>query len=653
MSLIITFLGKDRLTTVSKRAIKSFGRLGTSVAKVSLKLAKLAAVGAIAIGGIGVKLAADMEKGLREIGTLMGGLSDNEMRVMGHQLESIASSSGKAMDTLVKARYDIVSAGFSGAAASATLLEESARLAVGGVTEVSVAADLLTTTLNAYNLTAEQSANVSDKLFTIVRLGKTTVSELGSSLGRVVAIAGQTGISLDEVGAAVASLTAQGLDSARAVTSLQGAIIQILKPTEIMKGVIQDLGFATGEALLEQRGFAESLSMIKARADELELPLSEVFGSIEALQAVLPLTGTAAEGFRKNLEEMQRSAGATAEAFEEMQKSFSTQAAMLKQNVANVLRAIGRALIEIIQPGVEQANKLLSELGDIGWESVAKAIADNWRQIATRMLRLVDMFSKMLKAKLVSAFTFGEIDMTPYWVNMGRIAAETFDFIRAGAKVMSDEYLAALDEIEEKFDEMGGTVSTDLNDPLGETGDLLIDMDSFMGNFTSTMASAAVGGDDLKSALKKATAQLAIMVVQAVLFKAIMESVPGMKTVGAIEKGISWIGGLFKQSGGAVPQYLVGGGRPRGTDTIPAMLTPGEIVSTRKAADVYGADITRMNQMAETGFPSSGMGGGVSISIVAVDGASVARVLRRNPQEFAAGIKDLLRRKYLDPRDFA
>ena len=42
--------------------------------------------------------------------------------------------------------------------------------------------------------------------------------------------------------------------------------------------------------------------------------------------------------------------------------------------------------------------------------------------------------------------------------------------------------------------------------------------------------------------------------------------------------------------GGMVPKYFAAGGLGRGSDTIPAMLTPGEFVVRRFAVDKFGVD---------------------------------------------------------------
>jgi hypothetical protein len=46
----------------------------------------------------------------------------------------------------------------------------------------------------------------------------------------------------------------------------------------------------------------------------------------------------------------------------------------------------------------------------------------------------------------------------------------------------------------------------------------------------------------------------------------------------------------YMSRGGMVPKYFAAGGISRGTDTVPAMLTPGEFVMSKYAVDSHGAD---------------------------------------------------------------
>jgi len=75
------------------------------------------------------------------------------------------------------------------------------------------------------------------------------------------------------------------------------------------------------------------------------------------------------------------------------------------------------------------------------------------------------------------------------------------------------------------------------------------------------------------------------------------------------------------------------------------MLTPGEIVSTKAAADQFGDEITRMNQQASGG--QTGSGSQVTVKIYAIDGDSVLNTIRNNRQEFGQGMMELVESGHL------
>lgn len=59
---------------------------------------------------------------------------------------------------------------------------------------------------------------------------------------------------------------------------------------------------------------------------------------------------------------------------------------------------------------------------------------------------------------------------------------------------------------------------------------------------------------------------------------------------------------LGMASGGLVPKYFAAGGYARGTDTVPAMLTPGEFIMSRYAVNTHGVDTLKaMNSGASAG----------------------------------------------------
>jgi TP901 family phage tail tape measure protein len=370
-------------TSGTDKAKMAIGGLGSALKKVT-KVGVLAGAG---IAALSVKLAGDFSKNLREVSTLMDNTTEKSIRQMGRELRSLSQTSGLALSSLSKAKYDIVSAGFSGAAQSAQVLAASSQLAVGGVTSAASAADLLTTSLNAYGMDASQVNDISDTLFTTVRLGKTTMDELAGSLGKVLPIAKASGVSLSDVGAAMASLTAGGINTAESTTALRGAIIALTAPTDVAAKSMKTAGI---EAKRFDDGSFDLLSTIKQFEGMDPAALRKFIPDISASVAVSALANNV-EGLSDNLLAFEDRAGASETAFNKMAGEFNTQMAMLKNTSQSIMIEIGDVIIDAILPSVTQANEALAKMGEIGWDVVAKRIVDGSGHIRLILKDVMDI----------------------------------------------------------------------------------------------------------------------------------------------------------------------------------------------------------------------------------------------------------------------
>ena len=363
---IFDIIFKTSGTDKAKSAVKGLGSALGTIAKVGV----LAGAG---VAALSVKLAGDFSKNLREVSTLMDNTSEKSIKAMSKELRHLSQTSGLALSSLSKAKYDIVSAGFSGAAQSAQVLAASSQLAVGGVTSAASAADLLTTALNAYGLGAGQVNDVSDTLFTTVRLGKTTMDELAGSLGKVLPIAKASGVSLSDVGAAMASLTAGGINTAESTTALRGAIIALTAPTDAAAKAMKTGGI---EAKRFDDGSFDLLETIKQFEGMDPAALRKFIPDISASVAVSALANNV-DGLSDNLLAFEGRAGASETAFNKMAGEFNTQMAMMKNTSQSVMIEIGNVIIDAILPSITSANETLATMGDIGWDVVAGRLVEN------------------------------------------------------------------------------------------------------------------------------------------------------------------------------------------------------------------------------------------------------------------------------------
>ena len=290
----------------------------------------------------------EFRKNMLEVATISTQVSDDMTGFMNRVMSITQEIPIKAPEA-AKALYEIVSAGHDGADGM-KILEVAAKSAIGGLTETATAADAITTILNAYNLSADKASSVSDQLFTTVRLGKTTFGELGSSIAQVAPIAAAYGIGIDEVLAAVASLTKQGTPTAEAMTKIRAAI----------QGTANELG----DDAFQGRTFQEALQLINDKADGSASKMKEMLGTDEGLAAALALTGKNARSAASDLEELRDSLGATEAAFGKMKDEAGNQMILLSNNIQAALRPMGEAILKEVSGFAKAFNEAFDN-GDL------------------------------------------------------------------------------------------------------------------------------------------------------------------------------------------------------------------------------------------------------------------------------------------------
>lgn len=280
------------------------------------------------------------QKSMYEVATISSTISGNLTDYM-NQVVEVTKKIPVAANDAAKALYQIVSAGHDGADAM-KILEVSAKTAIGGVTDTATSADAITTILNAYKMSASEAEKVSDMLFTTARLGKTNMSELGKSIAQAAPIAASYGVEIDQVLAAVASLTKQGTPTAQAMTQIRAAIIGTSK--------------VLGDGAFNTRTFQEALEEVANRSKGSESKLRELVPEIEAVNGVLGMTGKNAKNAASDLEELGNSTGASEAAFKKMNETADAQLQLLQNNITNTLRPLGEGILKEVVGAAKKMN---------------------------------------------------------------------------------------------------------------------------------------------------------------------------------------------------------------------------------------------------------------------------------------------------------
>lgn len=324
----------------------------------------------------------EFDRGMQNVNSIAQ-LSQKDLGDLKQSVLDLAGKTAQAPGTLAEGLYDLVSSGFE-ASDAIKVLEASARAATAGLTTTDVASKGVAATLNAYRLGAEKASYVSDVLFKTVDRGVITFDVLAQNIGTVLPFAASLGVGVDQVGAAIATMTKQGISGQLSITYLKNAMVGILKPSTGMAEAIKATGFESGEALVKAKGFQGALELLRGTTDGSKKELATLFPNIRALTAGLALTGENARGANKDLDGFGKSAGSTSRALEEQSKSISYQWNKAKATFAAVSIELGTKLAPTAIKALKGVSGFVQEMKD--GEGAGGAFVDTVKELGGTLI---------------------------------------------------------------------------------------------------------------------------------------------------------------------------------------------------------------------------------------------------------------------------
>jgi|DEB0MinimDraft_4_1074332.scaffolds.fasta_scaffold16720_1 TP901 family phage tail tape measure protein len=405
MAIFIPLVTKfdDKGLQGAQRALANFQNFAVDVGRV-------AAAAVAAVGVVSVREAAQFETSFAKIQGLVGVTAD-EIGVLEDAAKGLGPAFGVSANEAADALFFITSAGLRGAGAT-DVLEASLKGAAIGLGDTKTIADLATSAVNAYGESTLGGAEAVDVLAEAVRLGKLAPEELAGSMGQVLPLASNLGVSFAEVGAAMAGMSKTGTDASTAATQLRQILATLAKPTAEANRGLADMGLSA-EGLRKQikdEGLFATLETLTTAFDGNIEATSEVFGNIRALSGVLDLMGASVDDNRELFNQMTDATGVLDEAF-----GITSETAEFKFNKAmetskGVLLDIGTTLLDMVNPHLDKFIAFIQENGPAIEESftkiyeavnriitsealagVAGIVEEMWPDVESLVLQLLDL----------------------------------------------------------------------------------------------------------------------------------------------------------------------------------------------------------------------------------------------------------------------
>ena len=341
----------------ARNALSKFGSFAADIGKVAT--AAIAGVGVAA-----VREASQFETSFSRIQGLVG-VTVDEIEELEEAAKRLGPEFGVSANEAAEALFFITSAGLRGAGAT-EVLEASLKGAAVGLGDTKTIADLATSAVNAYGESTLGGAEAVDVLAEAVRLGKLAPEELAGSMGMVLPLASNLGVSFAEVGGALAGMSKTGTDASTASTQLRQILATIAKPTSEANDALADMGLSA-EGLREQikeKGLFSTLETLTDAFDGNIEATSSVFGNVRALSGVLDLMGESVDDNRELFNKMTDDTGVLDEALaitaETSEFKFNSAMAGVKEN----LLEIGQAILEDVSPRLDDFSAWMEENGE-------------------------------------------------------------------------------------------------------------------------------------------------------------------------------------------------------------------------------------------------------------------------------------------------
>jgi TP901 family phage tail tape measure protein len=330
----------------------------------------------------------DFDRSSREVFTLIPGASAEMRDALQKDALALGTELGRLPDEVLPAIYDALSAGVPADNVLETV-KTASDAARAGVAELDTTLQLGLGILNAQVGGVDNLSDVYDQLFFIVKNGVITLPQLNDVMSQVTSVAGEAGVSMQDISAAMIVMTRQGDTAAEAAELLSIMLTQLsTSGTTLASTFEQAAGKSFRQFIAEGGNLAGAMEILQNHANDTGQALGDILGGgspffrdTQAARGALELTGKHLESLIHFADEAEEATGSMAVAASEMGEAAEMGALQGKAAYEEFKIAIGEAAAEMAGPLLANATEFLkvwsgnraNEVGGITDELIQQA----------------------------------------------------------------------------------------------------------------------------------------------------------------------------------------------------------------------------------------------------------------------------------------
>jgi TP901 family phage tail tape measure protein len=293
------------------------------------------------------------DNSMREIFTLLPDTSAAVRVALSDDMRAVGKELGRLPEDMQSAVYQFISLGgdMGDSMDAVALASDAARAGVADLTDtMSVGQSVF----NAYNHMGYELEDIYDQFFFMIKNGGLTMESLNAIMSDVTDVSGEVGISLEDVSAALITMTKTGTDAETAGQLLSIMLTQLGTTGTVLGQVFEEAAGTSFRRFVEEGGnLAQAMRILKEHSEDTGQALGDMLGAspffrdTQAMRGVLQLTTVMMEEFEDQTRQAGEATGAAAEAAREFEGSMQLLEDQLEATKESAKTYLGEALAPI------------------------------------------------------------------------------------------------------------------------------------------------------------------------------------------------------------------------------------------------------------------------------------------------------------------
>lgn len=367
----------------NQKSVTSTESACSRMSSLMKKTAAAVGVASVAAAKKTIDVGKSFEAGMSEVQAISGASGEdlerlsNKAKAMGATTKFSATESATALKYMAMAGWKTnqMVSGLAGVM----------NLAAASGEDLGTVSDIVTDSMTAFGLKANQSGHFADVLAKASSSSNTNVGLMGETFKYVAPLAGSMGYSIEDTATAIGLMANAGIKGSQAGTSLRSILTRLVKPPKDAAAALSELGISTTNADGSMKPLRQTMSELREKFSGLtESQKSQYASSIagqEAMSGLLAIVSASDSDFNKLQKAIDNSSGAA-----------KKQADIMNNNLQGALYELGSAaeavgigiyedikepLTKAVKVGTTQVSALASKLKKGGIKEVVPKSAVN------------------------------------------------------------------------------------------------------------------------------------------------------------------------------------------------------------------------------------------------------------------------------------